>query len=505
MHSCKLTILGAAFVSVMMAAGCARPNNAFTGKSASPLGVYPASQSMTQKYGIVEWRAFFGKTQLVVTGYKADGSPVRGVQLAWFKATQQMPGHTRVMMLDGTNATLRRLVGGAKTGQLSKDQLLFIETIRYDLMRSKTSATVKGSSLGGGGGLRTQALGSGLHTQGVGAPDQGPDCQAAQADGAQSSEALACGVDIGTLAIDAEDPKQWASVGISCTKWYEDYQHTQSVCSAENTTSCVTDTDGTQSCNFPDQSSGNSSASPQQSCDAQCLCAVYPDSAQGCAQVGPCSADSDCSNGQTCQSGSSTASKTCQVPPADQVTDNNTATSNTASSCGSGDVSSDASNGQVGCSDGSSGSGGSSNNPTDTSTDDPNASNSGGGGSSGNSGNTCANDGDSCSQDSDCCSSACSSGTCGGGGGSNTCANDGDSCSQDSDCCSSSCTNGTCGNGMCANDGDACSQDSDCCNGTCSNGTCGSSSSTCGNPGDPCSMDSDCCSQSCDQNSGSCN
>ena len=491
MFSRKLTVFGAAFVVMIAAGGCARPGNAWTGKSASPLGVYPASASMTQKYGIVEWRAFFGKTQIVITGYKADGTAARGVQLAWFKATTKVPGHTRVMMLDGTNATLRRMVGGAKSGKLSSDQMLLVEMIRYDMMRSASSSALTGSSFGGNG-LRAEDLGGGrLHTEGVGAPGQGPDCQAAQADVAKSNEALACGVDLGSIALDPNTVNTLGATA-SCSQWYLDSQHAQSVCDAENTTSCVTDTDGSQSCTFPDQSSSNDSSSGSQQCDTQCLCANFKD-APGCAHVGPCTDDSSCSDGQTCQSGSSsTASKTCQVPPADSVTNENTSTTNSSSSCGSGDVSSDTSNGQVGCSD----------SDTSATTDDPNGSTNGGDVDGGGGTNTCANDGDGCSQDSDCCSSSCTNGAC--GGTNNTCANDGDSCSQDSDCCSSSCTNGTCGNGMCANDGDACSQDSDCCSSTCTNGTCGSGS-TCGNAGDPCGTDSDCCSQSCDQDYGMCN
>ncbi|HEY6463321.1 MAG TPA: hypothetical protein VIY73_24310, partial [Polyangiaceae bacterium] len=49
--------------------------------AALPLGIYPASPRMEQLYGIVEWRTFIGRAQIVITGYRADGSAARGVQL----------------------------------------------------------------------------------------------------------------------------------------------------------------------------------------------------------------------------------------------------------------------------------------------------------------------------------------------------------------------------------------------------------------------------------------
>lgn len=516
MRSTSLSLSGVMLCFVVAATGaCASHRGDFGVTSkASPLGVFPASSSMTQKYGIVEWRLFFGKKQTVVTGYASDGSAVRGVQLAWYPAANGMAAHTKLSMLDGSGTSIRRMVGGGITGHFSDEQKLVFDTMRYDLARAKPAAAgVKGSSYAGG----LQAQDFGAHTlDTTGAPNGGPDCQAEQMKEAQTTDSFDCASGVAGLiempeTLGASAAAAGSALG-SCASWYYNSEHVQSVCDAENTTGC--DSDG--NCTFPDPQS-DGSATPQQQCDTQCLCANYPDTAQGCGQVGPCSADSDCSNGETCQG------STCQAPAADALTDQNTSTNNSgASSCGSGDVSTDGSNGDVGCSS-TSGNGGSSNPTNPGSGDNPDDGNSG-------TGDYCANDGDSCGADSDCCNGSCTAGVCGGscmndgdsciadsdccggscsggscGSGGNNCANDGDSCSQDSDCCNGSCSSGTCGNGMCANDGDSCSQDSDCCNGTCTNGTCGSGGNSCGNPGDSCGSDSDCCSYSCDPDYYVCN
>src|SRR6516165_3416573 len=63
--------------------------------TATPLGSYLASATMTQKYGIAESRTHFGKNQMVVTGYRAAGPAARGVQFARFASTAGSTGHTR--------------------------------------------------------------------------------------------------------------------------------------------------------------------------------------------------------------------------------------------------------------------------------------------------------------------------------------------------------------------------------------------------------------------------
>ena len=410
-------------VAMAVSFGCSSHRWGFE-TSASALGTYPATSSMTNKYGIVEWRIFLGRTQIVYTGYRADGTPSRGVSVAWYKATSSMPAHTKVSMLDGTGAALRRMVGGGMTGHLSADQKLFVETLKYDVTRA-TQGTA-GTQSFGSGGFHTMDF----TTQSSGSPNGGPDCQAAQMQQAQDNNALDCSLDTAGVIMDPETaPETAPGAAYSCANWHLDSEHTQSVCDAENLTSC--DVNG-ENCNFPDAPSSDAGAAPQQQCDAQCLCANYPDSAQGCGQVGPCSADSDCTtSGETCQGG------TCKPGSADALTDDNTSTENpSAASCKSGDVSTDSSNGDVGCSsDANSGSSGGSGG-TDPGTD--NGGGTSGGGDNSGTNDTCANDGDSCAADSDCCGGTCSNGTCGAGGGT-TCGNPGDSCGSDSDCCSSSC------------------------------------------------------------------
>jgi len=115
---------------------------------ALPLGVFPASAIMTQKYGIVEWRFFSGRTQRVVTGYRADGSAARGVQLAWFPKTAQSAGHIRMMMLDGTGTAVRRMSTGEVTGTITPLQAEVLVYSAYDAVRyaKSSGATINGAS-----------------------------------------------------------------------------------------------------------------------------------------------------------------------------------------------------------------------------------------------------------------------------------------------------------------------------------------------------------------------
>ena len=57
-------------------------------------------RSHFQKYGITEWDLFLGKQQIVVTGYRADGSAARGVQIAWFRETPTVAAHVRLQVFD---------------------------------------------------------------------------------------------------------------------------------------------------------------------------------------------------------------------------------------------------------------------------------------------------------------------------------------------------------------------------------------------------------------------
>jgi hypothetical protein len=523
-------------IVVAAAAGCASGGprsgwraDAIPASTPTALNTYPASTTMTQKYGITEWRFFVGKSQMVITGYAADGSPARGVQVAWFQSVPGSVGHTRLMMLDGSGATLRRMVGGGKTGQLTADQAELFQTMRYDLQRApRASGSIQGASAGGGGLHVLDDPGGPSGIPAGNTPGTGPQCMNAWTDPSIAVDGAGCAYGAATF----ETVVGGVIAILSCTQWFTEVEAAKSTCSTEDASSCNTDTPPT--CTFGQPSTPTTPTTPAPACDTACLCANYPKTAQGCGTVGPCTYDSDCGTGETCQS------KICQATPAqnDNPTDQNLANANTsAPSCASGDVSADPSTGQVACSNGSASGGGSSGGSsggtssgssssgggsTDTTGTDPTGTDPGTGGSSSggssgsSSGGGCANDGESCAQDSDCCGGSCSSGTCGAAtapdsGGA--CASDGASCSQDSDCCGGSCSSGTCGastapdsGGACASDGSSCSQDSDCCGGTCSSGTCGAAAApTCGNPGDGCAADSDCCSGSCDQASGTCN
>jgi hypothetical protein len=115
---------------------------------ALPLGVFPASAIMTQKYGIVEWRFFSGRSQRVVTGYRADGSAARGVQLAWFPKTPTSEGHLRMLMLDGSGTAVRRTSSGSVTGSLTPLQAEVLVYSAYDAVRygKEAAGTVEGQS-----------------------------------------------------------------------------------------------------------------------------------------------------------------------------------------------------------------------------------------------------------------------------------------------------------------------------------------------------------------------
>jgi hypothetical protein len=524
--------------------------------TATPLGAYAASTSMQQKYGIAEWRSFVGRKQIVVTGYRADGTAARGVQLAWFPKTSGSVGHTRLMMLDGSGAVLRRMVGGGESGHLSGAQIELLQTMRYDLSKGPmpASSPLHGTSFGAGGGsLHPLDWPSSFPVSGN-TPGTGPQCLAAWNNPSIPIDASGCGFGAATF-----ETVMGGVVALgTCTQWYGEVKDAQAKCDAENQASC-NNTDGT--CNFGQDDAGAGAGQtpmPQSQCDQDCICANY-----GTSNGMPCSRtcvdNGACDSGQECHWGS------CGPAAAknDNPTDQNVQQQNgTTPSCGNGDVTTDPSTGQAGCSNGgtagggsggSSGGGGSSGSSsgTDTTGGDPTGGSGGGSGagsSGGSGGGQCASDGAGCAQDADCCAGSCNSGTCGvtdssssGGSGSSSgggCAADGSACAQDSDCCGGTCdtSTGTCGSGSgssssssggsgsssgggCGADGSACAQDADCCGGTCdtSTGTCGtpsgssggSSSSgsssgggSCAPDGSACAQNSDCCGGTC--SSGTC-
>jgi hypothetical protein len=303
-----------------------RPTEGFTAatRTALPFGVYPASARMTQKYGIVEWRVFAGRSQLVITGFRADGSPARGMQLASFKAAAGSPAHVRLMMLDGTGAAVRRTVTGAKTGSFSAFQNELLETMRYDLQRSPlpSGGTLQGSASEGPGlhvlVAPAPAPGSGVRpADGVGlsggtTPGTGPECTAAWNDPQIVIDGSGCILGAATF----EDGVGGLMALATCGQWYTGMKAANATCSTEDAASCNSDNPPT--CNFSPSSPEAAAPAPQSSCDTACLCANYPDTAQGCnTNYGPCTSDTDCSGGYTCQAGQPGASHTCQAPQAD--------------------------------------------------------------------------------------------------------------------------------------------------------------------------------------------
>jgi len=503
--------------------------------AAKALGTYAASASVTKQYGITEWRTFFGNNQMVVTGYRSDGTAARGVQFAWFAPAQGSVGHTRLTVLDGSGAVLRRMVGGGESGHLSSEQTAFIQTMRSDVAMGRQPQVRK-----------LHPLDEPAPSYGN-SPGQGPQCFEASTDPTTVLDGSGCILGAATF----ETVVGGLMAMGTCAQWYLDNEKANMTCANENSTYCNNDNPPT--CNYgQDPSTQNPPPAPQAQCDQACICANYGVyNGMPCSQT--CTDNSSCGSGQECHWGS------CGpvAAPADSPTNQNVTQQTTGtSSCSSGDVTTDPSTGQVGCSTasgGASSSGGSSggasgsgsSSGTDTTGSDPTGGSSGGGSSSGASGSSgggqCADDGASCSQDSDCCLGSCGSGTCGvsadgsssggsgGGSGSSSggsssgsssggsCAPDGNACAQDSDCCTGTCdtSTGTCGassgsgsssGGSCAADGNACSQASDCCSGACTSGTCGTGGgTTCSNPGDACAQDSDCCSGSCDTSAGTCN
>lgn len=219
---------------------------------ALPLGIFPASDVMTQKYGITDWRFFAGPTQMVVTGYRADGTPSRGVQFAWFKASSSTPGHTRLMMLDGSSAAIRRFVGGKTTGSFDPLQQEIVAYTLGDFKKAGLNGTIQ--TAGGavkGGGVHVMVMPIALGGAEGGTTDSlviqdaagtGPQCQAAYNWGLWG-DGIACGVGVGVLW-----GTGWSGIGgilggaatvWGCGRWGQALSEAQSTCEAENAANCA--------------------------------------------------------------------------------------------------------------------------------------------------------------------------------------------------------------------------------------------------------------------------
>jgi hypothetical protein len=90
MRLSTLAVIGSIGLGLCIAAGdvgCTNktePSAGFTTQMPKPVAEgIPASKATTQAYGIVSWKAFLGRGQIVFTGYNKGGSAVTGYELAW--------------------------------------------------------------------------------------------------------------------------------------------------------------------------------------------------------------------------------------------------------------------------------------------------------------------------------------------------------------------------------------------------------------------------------------
>jgi hypothetical protein len=268
-----------------------------THPTATPAGTYAASASVTKQYGITEWRSYFGPNEIVLTGYRSDGTAARGAQFAWFAPSQGSVGHTRLTMLDGSGAVLRRMVGGGEAGHLSNEQIALIQTMRSDVAMGRKPAVHKLAEPSSGRHLSLHLQdGSGGSIYGNG-PGQGPQCFEASTDPSTVIDASGCIVGAFTF----ETVVGGLMAMGSCAQWAVDNAKTSTTCNAENSQYCNNDTPPT--CNYGQDSSTNPPPAPQAQCDQACICANY-----GVYNGMPCSTtcvdNSACSSGQECHWGS---------------------------------------------------------------------------------------------------------------------------------------------------------------------------------------------------------
>jgi hypothetical protein len=137
-------------------------------------------------------------------------------------------------------------------------------------------------------------------------PGTGPQCTEAWNDPSIPVDGSGCILGAATF----EDGVGALIAIASCAQLNVDIQKAKQTCSNEDAANC--NSDGT--CNFGGQPEAAAPA-PQSQCDTECLCANYPDTAQGCnTNFGPCVGDYQCSGGYTCQATSGGGSHTCQAP-----------------------------------------------------------------------------------------------------------------------------------------------------------------------------------------------
>jgi hypothetical protein len=440
------------------------------GPAARTLGSYSASAYVTRKYGIAEWRATYGPNWVVMTGYGADGNAARGVEMSWFSSTSTAPGHTRLKMLDGSAAVLRRTVNGGQSGHLSDAQFRFVQAMRSDLMLSGASPgghsgqlsnaqlglhrapdgdpMLPDASLGNRRGMVAQRFPDSSTSSLLASPDAGPRCLEAQLESMTILDLAGCLTGVVRFVRnprgELKDPRGLGETLSSCVELYSDQRHIAEVCAQENEASCSGDP---PTCNF-EQNAPTPEPQPP-GCDKACLCAnLGTYFGEPCNT--PCVNNFACAQGEECHYGS------CGPAPAkdDHPTEESVSHRNLIVSCDGEGASANPIDGVVLCSRSTvedSSSGGASNDPG---VDDL----WGGAGPSA----SCLSDGAPCSEGGECCVGTCTSAPWGSAsacgviyqGDSDgsfegvTCWPDGAVCTDGAggaECCSGTCDGGTCG------------------------------------------------------------
>lgn len=439
------------------AGGCGAASKRRASQPSGPTGSFSATPLVTRSYGISQWRTLYGSNWMVVSGLDSAGKAVRGIEVTWFPSSAATKGYTRLKVLDGSGATLRRFVDGSESGHLSTQQIAFIQAARSDLKRPGASLRKRPSSATcePDAPSRVQAGVSRAALTGSN-PSEGPLCMDALLDPALVVDGVGCAFG----AVTFETVVGGIVAAGSCAQWYLETRHANQVCAQENALSC---SGNPPTCNF-DPNATPPASSPAPACDEQCLCAnfgIYD--GKPCLQS--CVTDPDCPGGQKCHWGS------CGPPgPDDALRDEQLGAVGPSSSCGDAGVTVDADTGAVGCllasSDG---------NPPGSSpgTDTP------------------------------------------GLDFNLTCVGAGEACGASDICCVGSCTDGLCPDftfspelPACKFTGDPCTGNWECCGvgDVCLGGTCTPADpDTCSRfLGESCDGDLQCCSKKCDPDSHTC-
>lgn len=446
------------------AGGCGAASKRPASQPSGSAGSFSATPLVTRSYGISQWRTLYGSNWIVVSGLDPAGKAVRGIEVTWSPSSAATKGYTRLKVLDGSGATLRRFVDGSEGGHLSARQIAFIQAARSDIKRPGASLRTRSSSStcepdapARDGRLRSSGVEAGISRSALQGsnPSEGPLCTEALLD----PDLVVDGVGCAFGAVTFETVLGGLEAAGSCTQWYLETRHANQVCAQENALSCSGDP---PTCNFDPAATSPSSPAPE--CDEQCMCANFGIH-DGKPCLNSCSTDGDCSAGQRCHWGS------CGPPgPEDTLRDEQLGAVEPWSSCGDGGATVDADTGDVGCVPVSSDGGAPGSPPgTDAPGLDFNFS--------------CVNTGEACGPSDVCCVGDCADGRCPDFSFSPelpACKFTGDPCTGNWECCGNGdvCLGGTCTPA----DPDTCSRFL----------------------GDSCDGDLQCCSKKCDPDSHTC-